>query len=344
MKSLCFISSRNLGDAVIHAGFLRKLQVLPCKYNLIIWTFPQARILFDGIPNSEVICSDFPTGLTIKSFFRGGWRSFFLAALKIRSMKVDQSLDLVGDLREYLALRIVGAKELFSPGWMMGHPMRNQNRIGPFRVKRFINIPVSVPNIYDAHKLMLRAFNSNLKFLPEIFKFPSFSEGTALLIGLHPYASASFKLWTNDNWKELILLLIKHFPGSHFVLFGAQSERAMLGELSEAIPSAHSVSTGTLGEFCENLKNIDLLIGLDSFSVHMAHSMSIPSVVLVGSNNPNMFKPPSGIVVAHSSRCPFQPCGGKPRCINMPYRYSCMTDISPQEVLSAILDPSHSAN
>lgn len=337
MKIICLLSARNLGDAVLHADALRRLQLAHKADRWIVWTFAQARFLFEGLPDTEIVCSDFPMGSTSSRFTKnGGWRSFFAAIRHIRSIGLVEAIDLVGDLRERLSLRLLGAVRWYSPEWETGHPFRNHIRTLPFLADRKITVPASLVNLYDAQMLMLRAIDQDVSKDLNLPRRGALSRGHGLQIGLHPLASVEFKLWPIEHWVELVALLSENIPGSSFTLFGAPNERTSLQALADGLKHSKApteIFTASLPEFKARLSNMDLLFGLDSFSVHLAHSLGVPSVVLIGANDQRIFTPPSGVPVMHSGRCPDQPCGGRPRCIGTDHQYSCMVDITPQDVL-----------
>jgi heptosyltransferase III len=82
--------------------------------------------------------------------------------------------------------------------------------------------------------------------------------------------------------------------------------------------------------------SLDALIGLDSFSVHMASSLGVPTVLLNGPNDPRVFSPLSSRVVNCPGVCPAQPCFGRPSCAGTDHEYVCMQSIPTQQVLQQI--------
>jgi len=334
--SVCFISARNLGDAVAHADFLRRLQLAGFASRWIVWTFSQAAFLFENLPNCKIVCSDFPIGSTGRSFLKGGFRSFLKAVHQLRKLKPNATLDIIGDYRERLACLLLGAPLNLSPEWETGHPFRHHIRVLPFKSGRPLTVPMTELNLYAAHDRMLRTLVPEASSKPGLPVRDSLREGQALNIGIHPSASAPFKLWPHAHWARLIDLLSERFPGSRFTLFGAPSERARLEHMAASIQPPHEIFTASLREFRQRLAETDLLVGLDSFSVHLAHSQGVPSVVLVGANDPRIFTPPSARAVTHPGRCEYQPCGGRPKCLATDFEFSCMTSIEPLEALAAV--------
>ena len=339
METICIISARNLGDAAMHALQLKQIESCNPHIQLIIWTFPQAAFLFEDLPNSEIICSDFPMGASLTSFIKGGWRGFFSAARKIRKKKPSKAVDFIGDIRELLALKLIGTSKLYYPVWLDHHPFRMHIRTLDIHCRQHVKIPNTVINIYHAQKKVLEA--TQLRLNCSTHSASPKGQSRPFHFGIHPSASLPFKLWPSKNWSDLITQLHSRYPDSFFTIFGSPSERETLESISQKIDCPHKIFASSLSEFREYLSNIDLLIGLDSFSVHLAHSLEVPSVVLVGANNPQVFTPPSAVAITHPGRCPDQPCGGKPKCIGTTHQYSCMLDIRPQEVISVVEQSLH---
>jgi heptosyltransferase-3 len=153
-----------------------------------------------------------------------------------------------------------------------------------------------------------------------------------LRIGIHPFASLRCKLWPQQHWLMLLKSLRQRHPDSELVLFGAPSDRAALLELRARADVPAELFTSSLPLLKERLRDLDLLVGLDSFSVHLAHSLGVPSIALIGPNDPMLFTPPTTTAVTQPGNCPHQPCNGKPRCIGSTFEYVCMSAITPEQV------------
>jgi ADP-heptose:LPS heptosyltransferase len=241
----------------------------------------------------------------------------------------------VGDLRERLTLLLIGAPRLHSPEWETGHPFRRHIRAMPFRSDQAMSVPASMPNLYEAQTLMLQTIAPGAIPDPDIPHRMPLRKGRALHIGLHPSASAPFKRWPAEHWSALVTMLYKAYPGSRFILFGAPNDQIELEGLAARLDAPHELFISSLREFKACLSDLDLLFGLDSLAVHLAHSQGVPSVVLVGANDPRIFTPPSGLAVTHPGRCSVQPCGGRPNCVGASHQYSCMVDILPKDAMQA---------
>jgi heptosyltransferase-3 len=339
-RSVCFLSARNLGDAVIHADFIRALCKLGFAEKYIIWTFPEAAFLFSDIKNSQVICSYFPMGASRIMFFKTWGKSFFSGLRTIKSQHPFCTIDFISDIRERIVCMLLRSATNYHLEWENGHCFRNYARISPFRSKKGFKIPIELINLYDVYKAFLRNItnHNNLDFTFNIdWPFPVGNRNEWCgQIGIHPFASKECKLWPMSNWLSLINSLNTLLPKANFVLFGSNSDRAALVNMKLELNKDVDLFTGTIMDFKSYLKHVDMLIGLDSFSVHMAQSQGVPSVMISGPNMPELAKPPSCRVVTNYGTCDIQPCNGKPKCIGTSDEFSCMSSISSNKVIDII--------
>lgn len=341
MSLLCFVSARNLGDAVIHADFLRTLLARGYAERCVVWTFPQAAFLFEDIHCCTVVVSKFPMGATVRSFFTRGIPGFCAALGQIRKMRPNETLELVSDVREQTVCALVGAERNLSIFWERDHPFRRHIRVNPFRSHGFVTIPTNLVGLYDAYAL---ALDSLLGSTPRDAAPTSTAwrhrhrapRPEAMRIGIHPFASLPCKQWPEKRWIDLVGALQIRLPATQIVLFGSPTDRPVLLRMKTEILGDVELFTRSLPDFRTRLQTIDLLIGLDSFSVHMAHSAGIDPIILVGPNDPRLFTPPHAIALTKPGVCPHQPCGGNPKCLGTLDEYICMTSILNSDVMAAV--------
>ena len=67
---------------------------------------------------------------------------------------------------------------------------------------------------------------------------------------------------------------------------------------------------------------------------HLSHFLRVPSLTLFGASHPELFLTTTTKSVSTDGDCNFYPCYNKPKCINSPQQYSCVTSISVDQVLS----------
>lgn len=331
----CLIASRNLGDIVMWSGLLEELIAARCAERFVVWTRPPMAWIFAGLPDCEVICSSFPVG-TKKEF--GGRQSlrFLAAAARIRALKPSVSVDFVGDFRERLFARMIGSPRHLHIGWESGHPYARVIRNPLGRGRPLITVPESVPNVYAAYGLMVRALTKRKRVVDalESHRQRRGRDTGPYRVGLHPFASLACKLWSPAKWERLARELLNR--GYDVTAFAAASEGEALRHMFAGLDGRITLDTTDLAAFDRVLPTLDIVIGLDSVAVHMAHRRGVPSITINAGAPPELWAVPSGRMLAASGGCPHYPCHNVAPCRGTPYQNACVEAITPDEVLGAI--------
>lgn len=327
----CLIVGRNLGDSVIQSIFLRKLINLNYARYYLVWTRPEAAYFFDGLPNCKVVTSYFPVG-TDKRFNIAGAIGFFKALYKIRRLRPSVTIDLIGDFRERLFAKMLGSNEHRQIGWHSDHPFSRIIRNPFWKNPPFFLIPSSSVNVYEAHDLFLYSLtgveqtkNGRGKISHKLQR-----------VGLHPFASLRCKLWPAENWLKLAICLQE--LGVSLTVYGAPSERRLLEEIFLDLPLAPNYFTKDIRAFSEDVSTLDLMIGLDSFSVHIAEFNRVPSIMLNACNFPMLWAPPHCKELSNSGGCKYYPCMNVPGCRGTSGEYACIRSLEPETVVQLLLD------
>lgn len=324
----CLIASRNLGDIVMWSGLMRQLTAADYAERFIVWTRPMMACLFEELPRCEVICSSFPVGTGMR-FGLPQLMGMLEAAQRIRARSPQVVLDFVGDFRERFLARLVGGRHL-QIGWGPGHGHRRliRNPLGAGRP--WVTVPASVPNVYAGYQLMLEALDPEKLKLGAAHPLPA---RPVRRIGLHPFASLPSKIWPAQRWRELAQELARR--RFELCAFSSAHEAQELAAIFRDLPVAR-LATTDIRQYRREIQQLDLLIGLDSQSVHMAHLHGVPSITLNAGNPPELFAVPSGQMLADSGGCPHYPCFNLAPCRAPRGEHACMKAIAPQRVLAAV--------
>ena len=335
----CLIVARQLGDAAIQAGFLRALIVRGYAEKYLVWTRPHFAFLFADLPECSVVCSQFPVGTT-KHFNVREALGLIRAARQVRRHRPSVTLDLLGDFRERLFARLAGSPRHLFIGWSPNHPFAGLIRNPLGAGTPLVWVPPTVPNIYAAYERMLNALtettDERIASVPRVALPGPVGRAGRMVVGLHPFASQRCKLWPEENWRQLVRELLDR--GAEVVVFAAPSERTSLESLLGEYRTRVTLFTESLTRFAAKVRELDVLIGLDSFSVHMAFLQGVRAVTINGGNPPDLWAPPMGISLAESGGCPSWPCFNVPVCEGAPNRYVCVRSIKVQQVLAAVAD------
>jgi ADP-heptose:LPS heptosyltransferase len=154
-------------------------------------------------------------------------------------------------------------------------------------------------------------------------------------IVLHPFARWRTKLWELEGWRALARALLAE--GSGLILTGSREDESAAGAILAGLdPSPLSlVGRLSLTQLTAVLREVDLMITVDSGPMHIAAAVGTPVVALFGPTDPRRTGPLGpGRVLRRELPC--SPCLQR-RC-QIADTYRCMRDITVAEVLDAAHD------
>lgn len=231
---------------------------------------------------------------------------------------------------------------------------RVKNRIG-FDVKRNFHLTVKVPYDEQTHEIdcylnLLKATNIDVNNdKTEVWinkngeqKILSFLSGVqAKKVLIQAYSRFSQKNWIDENWAKVIEYLSNE---KHMQVFFAGSSNDCYDNIYHLIKSdLELLPINTCGKFCIQesmalVKNMDMVIGIDSGLMHIAAALNIPSILLNGPTSLTKWKPRSENCIAMSKNFECSPCilqkKHKKQCHDT--NPKCMESISVQEVIENI--------
>ena len=334
--SCLILLMRHLGDAVIAAGIMNALHT----HNPTMTVDILGRREIRGVAASfghfaEYIEIDVPLFGHHRRNLGAMWAAF-QTMRRVRRRKYDYCINVIGDFRENLIGKLTGAKWNIAPVWGQGHLFKK--KMTDTNASWFANYGIDIPSIYSNYYDSLEHFARQLGLQGLEWRGESRSAeepNVVRFIGLHPGASHASRRWPNDKWRLLAREL--NARGYRVKVLGSLSERdGLLGAFSEEIASGElEVSTVEMPELLSSLSKLNALIGMDSFSVHAAHALNIPTVVLNGSSDPTIMTPPGGAAVSAGHLCKHFPCYYDYPCVGTEGEYVCVRGIEVEPVLKA---------
>jgi len=157
------------------------------------------------------------------------------------------------------------------------------------------------------------------------------------IIGIHTGSGTPTKEWPLERFASLADRLIKE-AGATVVLFGAPRETAAARKLAEFVKSPRLVDCAgrlNLPEFVAALEQIDLFVGNDSGTTHLATGMNVPTLCLFSGVAPfGRFAPSMGdnVSILHHP-VPCAPCH-LPAIADCPREHLCMTALTVDDAMS----------
>jgi ADP-heptose:LPS heptosyltransferase len=162
-----------------------------------------------------------------------------------------------------------------------------------------------------------------------------FGRQPAMLAALHPGGSAAYKHWPLKNFVTLGKFLKQNY-NAQFLIVSSSNERNLAQELAEQVDGQALVTGGNydLVTVAALLSHCRLFVGNDSGPFHLSLALQIPSIALLGADDPRRIGPYEvdwGNFVFRQDACLRNPCLTK-RCPQS----RCLEAIEPQEVIRLI--------
>jgi lipopolysaccharide heptosyltransferase III len=338
-KHLLVLQCRGLGDAIISLSLINSLGSSFPDLRIDILTKPQSSAVYKNNPYvGKIHTANFPT---TRQFGWSDAAELTVRLGKLRREKYDVCLNTFGDFRENLLGWLVNPVQNRAVMWAKGHPFNRLIRKGlECLVDCQDEIATSMLNVYSVHAHLAKNLGCTSIQGPRLnIDMHCLEEARATyrgrdVVALHPLAGQPSKLWDWEHWRELASAVAR--MGYDVWIFCSPHEISQLEGWFANVVNGDSIliRAGTLEDFFARLSLVKLLIGLDSFSVHAAHALGIPSIMLSGASDHRIWAPPSTAVVSGIHDCPFYPCYNRPSCLSTADQYICMKAIAPVALLS----------
>lgn len=146
----------------------------------------------------------------------------------------------------------------------------------------------------------------------------------------------SSKLWPARHWATLIDLLSKKYQANIMMVPGPD-DRTITNEIADLAKSSfyiHPPSAQGLTTLKAFIQQADIVVCNDTGPRHIAHAFRVPSVVLMGPNDPrHTYTPLENTEVTRNEGLECMPCNLK----ICPYaHHACMQELDPNKVLANI--------
>lgn len=321
-NKILLLETRNFGDAIIKNKYIRTIGKQYPNIQIDLLTKEQLVPIFRA--------NSFIAHIYYAKFPIAGFKSLNVLDLGKRILQLkkegyDLCIETTGDFREALICKMIDASECVSLQRGQGHPYNHLIRRPWIKnANRRILIPDQIINIYDQYRYALELFGiKEEKIQPERRRYNA--------ISIHPFASQECKMWGWKKWETMVKKLIQ--KRYKIKIFCTPNESKIVKARLETVVQNKNVElyAGPLARFLDELKKSDLLIGLDSFSIHASYACNVPNIMICGANQYEMWKTPLTEVVSNSGQCDKWPCYNVPKCRGE-QKFICIKQISEEEV------------
>lgn len=355
---LLVIRSSAMGDVAMSAPVLRAFRGVYGQ-RIVMLTRGFYEPFFDGIDNFEIYNID------LASHHRGvmgTWRLYRELRHRYRIVKIV-------DLNDKLYSRLLRKFFLFFSGvrsYDIDKGRKEKKMLTRLCGKRLVQLTTSieryrraflsagysfeVPNELPARdagrKLPAFISASSVSVAPVFPVFPvfpvssEFTGGGVRYIGIAPFAQHRGKRIPIDTVYQFLELMRFHWPQVHiFVFGGGNQEREVAREIAERCSNVTSaIGVLSLREEMDLMANVELMVSMDSSSMHLSSLVGTPVVSVWGATHPyagflGMGQSMENVVQVDLGCRPCSIYGHKP-CLRGDY--ACLEQIRAEDIFSRV--------
>lgn len=276
-------------------------------------------------------------------------KKYCILILKIREYKVDLVIDLQVTFLYFTRLLmpvLSGAKQRlsFKRGGFRGFlPTCEVILPDAHVVLQYLSI-LDLFNVKNKDTAFEVYFNSDdLKWVNNFYKENSINFND-FIVAVHPGNKNALKRWSSEKFAELMDILIKDYKFK-VIIVGSVSDEAIIKDILLRVNSEPVLAYGKteISQLCALLNRVNLLISVDTCSVHIASALDVPTVVLYGPTDVRLWgawNKEKQICLSKDVSC--RPCEdnnpdlivNKIKCTKT--ENICMKEIKVSDVLSAV--------
>lgn len=146
-----------------------------------------------------------------------------------------------------------------------------------------------------------------------------------------PFSQHPQKNWVKDYWQQIILRIRGRYK-LRTVILGGENGAEEGSEIGRATGAINLAGKTSLPETAALIRGAALVIGVDTGLTHMGNAVDTPTIALFGATSPYTYVGNDCSKIIYLDRfC--SPCKRNPTCNK---KYQCMSDITPDTVLTAI--------
>lgn len=321
IKSIIVFELHSIGGTLLITPLFRHLKKILPRCKLTVVTIPKSYQILSNNPYIDEII-----------IYKKGIKSLITIS-KILLRNYDVVLDYLCNVRSIIVMLASKAK------YRIGMDTNFRNVFYTHIADRSGEPYVAAFNLRYLHAFDYQTddFALDLFFTEEDTKliddYLKSLNASAKLIGISPTGTWKTKIWMEHKFAALCDKIKDHYNAEIIILWGPGEE-----EIAQRIKhlSCHDVKIApptNLKQLAVLIKRLDLLIGNDSSTKHIAVSQHTPTVTIYGATKPRAWEPSRNNKHLHlQKRLHCVPCD-KTKC---PYNLECLRNITVDEVLKKV--------
>ncbi|QBD76255.1 glycosyltransferase family 9 protein [Ktedonosporobacter rubrisoli] len=344
-----------LATPVLHA---LKSQVPYAHISMIVSSVNRELIEHHPDLDQLLICP-FPDRRLGNNHFIRSWLLLVIRALQLRREQYDLAINLSRVnywwVSALLALsgipRRVGAETRYGSQFLTTavelldyeHATVSLLRITSAGLQALGYKPLEEPYTVERYPLYFKSTDEDQQRVAELLKEQGIAEDAHLVI-IQAGTGGNAKLWTTTGWAACATRLHRRLSAAgvpvNIILTGSHREYPLLKEIADhmEIP-ATLISQVTLGQLAALFARAEIVLGVDSGALHLASTQQTATVKIFGPTDYHVYSQWADAklhsMLAAEQRCPTCPdipCGRMYLPSNLPDEFTCMRQISEQQV------------
>ncbi len=336
-KNILVIRFSAMGDVVLTVPVIQNLLKKYPETQISLLTNSFFHPFFDGIPNLTL----YPVDL------KGKHKGFLGLSKLVKELTSNQQFDVIIDLHSVIRTWVIGGLLR-----LKGTPVFRIEK-GRSEKKAFVQRKIRAVLSHSTERYQAVFMKAGFDFsLDKIFlntsnKFDTqkYINSKVINIGIAPFAAHQSKQWGLDKINEFIQQINQKHEVQFYLFGGGKSEVTQLNDLANNYDNATNMAGSfKLTQELELLKNLDVLIAMDSGNMHIATLLGIPVVSIWGGTHPDigfnaLYQPKENSIQITTDELPCRPCSvfGTNDCKLKETPFACMTKIEPERVISQLV-------
>jgi heptosyltransferase I len=289
----------------------------------ILQTMPVLDLLHKLVPNAQI---DWAVETAFQDALAGdprvhkiiNWRN----TKELRQEKYDLLFDLQGNCKSGLATLLARAKVKVGYGF---YSVREWPNVLATHLRFHISKQQNIQTFYLS--LIARYFGVETPKFLEKAKKPVRFERVMVCFGSRQ---------VNKQLKESeLVLFLQKLEAQIFLMWGNEAEQEQALRMQALLPSAEAVGRLSIAAWKEKMREMDLVIAVDSAALHLCAGTQTPIFSIFGPTSPVVFAPPGAMV--YQGKCPYGQTFDKlcPRLRNCSTG-ACMKEIKGNELYQSL--------
>lgn len=287
-KKILVVRLDHIGDVLYSLPIFRNIKENNSNLKVYAFVSPStAALLKNNLYIDGIILFDAPWFSRKKKKLKDKIVEIFNTIKILRKENFDLALELRGDLRNIIILKLSGIKYICGYGITGGGFLLTHET-------KYVKERNVLENNLDILKNLNMRVNS---YTPAIFFnddeidwLEKFLAKNALkekfLVGVHPFSGYPSKKWKEKNYNNLLKLINSKYDVK-FLIFGMKNDLEESKRIIEDIEDVTFNLTGktTLRETILLINKCNVFIGNDSGPSHIAYCLGIPTIIIFSGTN-----------------------------------------------------------